>query len=700
MAQGAPNISTGISVVQPPSFAQDRHGNLIVANGLNRPLVWHVLDSVAYSAGVTAPTVAPTVTLTGGAGNASAGVYDCYFRYVDGRNVSKTPSSLSPVARVTAGNGDRFNWSVLTHSAEDRVASLGGTLELWRSTAQPGDGGAQVVYRVATITAGGATTYSDTVQDSTLQNNAIANPDLAMRILDQYDQLVANRFGVPPDFKPFVCNFQDRTFYAGALSYTTGTVATNGTTTITGTGTAWLSTFAGRYIWIEGETKPLLISSASATSITTSTAAATTASGKRYTIEPDRSEFVTLYYSEVDESESVPSSQNVVTIQQSTGDEDEITGLAPSGAYLLVTMQRHLYKLSFYAQPKVDVSVTKAADRGCVNNRCWVEFEGATYLMDQQGIYRYAGGVEPLSEPIQDLFRDGTIDWSVSKWFFASKDPIQQVIRFHVNFVCDSATRPKRWLEYNVRTQQWVTGSAVSELGASCLTSISGRTRVLMGGENDNIYLFGEGYSDHVTTATRGTATGGSTTTIVDSTASFTSSMVDAPVSIISGDGKRQTSRVTAVTGTQLTIAAVSTAVAAGAVYIVGGIPWSWKTGLFRTVEEHSNRQMHVVFQPTSAAVLTDVAVYANHSSSALTYEAPFDRGSAITVAAGDNAAVLNMKSARSSRANASGMETLALPGRADSDGQGLHFFAIGLSGAGGEEAVRLHSLQLDGVRE
>ena len=57
--------------------------------------------------------------------------------------------------------------------------------------------------------------------------------------------------GLPPFYFGVVVRFGDRGWYAVPRPYSTGTVATDGTTAVTGTGTAWTSDMDGMVIEID-----------------------------------------------------------------------------------------------------------------------------------------------------------------------------------------------------------------------------------------------------------------------------------------------------------------------------------------------------------------------------------------------------------------------------------------------------------------
>ena len=78
----------------------------------------------------------------------------------------------------------------------------------------------------------------------------------------------------------------------------------------------------------------------------------------------------TLVYSEVDEPESVPGSNRLV-LQESITDSDKIVGLIPLGSVLVAAQQRHLYTITYVAQPVIDAAIQLGCYRGILNSRCY-----------------------------------------------------------------------------------------------------------------------------------------------------------------------------------------------------------------------------------------------------------------------------------------------------------------------------------------
>lgn len=525
---------------------------------------------------------------------------------------------------------------------------------------------------------------------------ALNNPD---------GSLNANRFQVPPDFKAVVALFQDRMFYAADVEYSAGTVATGGNTTITGTGTAWTSQMVGRYIAIDGEAKLYKITAASATSITIDRVAATSASGKSYAIRPAAGELNQIYYSEPYEPESVPDT-NVVRVQNNTGDDDEIVGLMPHGSSLYVLQKRHIYQLDFVSQPRIDASVSLVCSRGSISNRTWIYFEDTAYLMDRAGIYKFAGGApESISLGIQDLFRDGTIDFSVAKWFFASKDPRLEIVRFHY---CESGeTRPKKAICIHHRSGAVWTESYPWELGGASLALVSGAQRLLLGGQDDIVYLSGQGTLDGTlgSGTIRGTVTSATSTTLSDSGATFPTDCLGAPIAIVAGTGKGQERVITTRnSGTQVTVATWTTTPDTTSVYLIGAVPLSFKSAAIELMEaeEAVERRLRVVAQPTTNAALLDARLYYNHDATPREMNSVLNHGSGVEIEDYDLSSVaLDLKSTRSDLANSTGYWEHTLPGNMSTYMGGTdRWLALMLTGYQGADQLKVYSLELNGTAD
>lgn len=359
------------------------------------------------------------------------GKYWCAIRYVDDTSPDPIPSSISSLTEVevTAAAGS-LSWSWSNTGMEDRVDKI----ELWRSTSDQ----ALVLYRVA-ILAKTATTYTDTVGDSELidPSRTVTGVSMfsALPIVLPNGQVNARRFNPPPQNKRVVVTFQDRAWYA---------------------------------VDVPGRTFD-------------------------YTLDADHSEPNSLYFSEVDEPESVPETNELV-IQTNVKGQDRISALMPFGGGMVVFQTMHAYRLAYAAQPVIDASVELIAQRGCLNQRCWDVHDGVAYVADSSGMYSLAGSqVTPLSDPVRRFWSDGLIDFSQSKWFHVRVDPVTNIVRF---FYAASAGFPDRALCFRPSTSAWWSEIYAQTFASADCIQRAGQRRLLAGGQSGALLLFDTGSQD------------------------------------------------------------------------------------------------------------------------------------------------------------------------------------------------------------
>ncbi len=721
-------LGTGYSPVQPVCFAQSRQGTLIGVNGINAGFRWDGHTAALEALGMVAPTAAPTITSpTGGSlseGEYSLAYRwlddDMQFDEFGLGTGSGYPSNFSPLATHTAALNDEFEWADFS-APHSRVAKV----ELWRTTADQtivyyrlkftgasgdqtyigssgtsstavNDGGAKFTVPTGhglvvnakitmtgnsvpgyntthTITAVTATTITTSTAYSSAGSSAswvfsgYVNDGTSDEALAAYQNMpyvtadgrheIANRFVPPPNDMPYVTFLQDRMFMAGTISYELGTVATtSGSNVITGTGTNWVSTLVGRSIYISGlQALATVTTYTSATSLTISVNATQTASGLSYAITPTAIKYNALYFSEADEPESMPE-RNQFLLQQNNDDPDFIMGLAPNNSELIVAQRRHLYAVQFFRQPDIDASPTLIANRGIVNNRCWCRYDNQLLMMDDYGIHVVRGG--DVSDVINDAWGDETVSTD-DTYFFAVANRKRNSVRFHLNFA--ETGYPKRWIEYAPDQNTICTGTFATGVASGVYLE----KRTYYGSLNRRLYVENPtSHLDHASTLIRGTVTSATSTTITDSTASFTSALLESPVAIVSGTGKGQMRYVTAQTSTQLTVdTAWSVTPDATSVYCLGAIQWLLKTGVLQNGGRGENDRnasyqgLEVIFQPTEDSMgYFDMRRYIDHSQSVTTNDYyRQNRGDYVTADRGSSDTVVDTYRSRSPMEDQSG---------------------------------------------
>ena len=175
-----------------------------------------------------------------------------------------------------------------------------------------------------------------------------------------------------------------------------------------------------------------------------------------YGVDTGGKEPNSLFFSEVDEPESVPDINELV-IQTNAKDSDAVQALIPFGSSLLVMQTSHAFSLTFSRQPLLDASVTPIAYRGALNQRSWDIFGGVCYIVDQYGIYSISpqGQIEDLSAAVADIFRRN-VDYSKSKWSFLIIDATNRVVRAFLPFKeDDSQGYPTRAMCYSIDGKTW-----------------------------------------------------------------------------------------------------------------------------------------------------------------------------------------------------------------------------------------------------
>lgn len=377
-----------------------------------------------------------------------------------------------------------------------------------------------------------------------------------------------------------------------------------------------------------------------------------------YTVRPAPSERNLVYYSQPGEAESVPNgdpavpdsdpnSANSIKCQQFTERDDEIVGGFNHGPFCYFLQNNHLILFDFQFNPKTDGNFQLVATRGAFNNRCWATIGDVAFLMDREGAYvLQAGNVEPISDPVQNYWRDQIMDFSKSSTFFVTSDPKARVARFHYCVAGD--TYPQQALCFNAVTRQWWPESYHEPLGAGCVYPVDGNWRLLVGGASGLVHLTSQGTSDVVDSLTEtgtmsGTVTAATANTLTDSAATFRDTMIGAPVAIVAGTAKGQTNIVLSHTGTQFTFVknwGVTPVV--GDSYRVGAIQWDYKTGNLPLVvqpvagdeeqPQELGRGVRIVWGPTATKDSFGIRHWFDNDPDPVEYYADSNQGDGLTI--------------------------------------------------------------------
>lgn len=429
------------------------------------------------------------------------GRYWCAYRYVDDTS-PPVPSSISELTPIEVSSPcEQLTWSNLSAGSEARVAKI----ELWRTSADQ----ALTLYRVATIPAN-TTSYVDSLSDADLTNPERTLPctgSAATDVITCTNHGMADgsrvRFaslsggsGLSMTTSYYVVNATATTFQ---VSLTSGGPAVNFTSAMTGL--VVTDSFQSMAIVLPNgqpnarRFRPPPQNKSTVVMFQDRAWYAVDVSGRSYggASVATANEPNTLYFSEIDEPESVPEANELI-LQDNVNGADKVTALMPYAGAMIVFQHRHCYRLSYASQPIVDASISLIGQRGCFNQRCFVLHEGMAYVADESGIYVLDGtGVSPISEAVSTFWRDGIIHFGSSDRFFVMADPATGIVRFHFSI---QAGIPDRALCYHPLTKAWWVEVYGQAFGASCVARTGGRQRILGGAASGSLVLLDSGGSD------------------------------------------------------------------------------------------------------------------------------------------------------------------------------------------------------------
>lgn len=428
------------------------------------------------------------------------GKYWCAMRYVDDTSATNNgpiPSSITDLTDIElASPAASLTWTWSNTGAEARASRL----ELWRTSSDQ----ALVLYRVASLPRDGSgnfpTTYTDTFSDAELidparpasatgaaSTDVITAADHAFQNGDTVKFLsLTGGAGLTAQTTYYVRDVTSTTFKVAA---TAGGSAIDFTTDISA---AKITT--GRFGAL-----PIVLPNGQPNARrfqpppTNKSAIVMFQDRAWYGVDTSGNEPNSLYFSEVDEPESVPDSNELV-IQENVKGTDKIAALMPMGAALILFQQRHAYRLSYAAQPVIDASIILLAQRGCLNQRCWDTHDGVAYVVDSIGMYVFDGNsAVPLSDAVDTFWTDNVIHFASSKWFFVRVDPQTRIVRF---FHSVAAGMPDRALCYHPMTKAWWVEIYSQTFAASECVISGNRQTVIAGGQTGSLYKFDAGAQD------------------------------------------------------------------------------------------------------------------------------------------------------------------------------------------------------------
>lgn len=675
----------------PKTFAQSESGVVYIADGFNAVQRWDGNTSALETAGVAPPA---TAVVIGSSGSGSiSGTYTAYQRFVDRLG---NFSNLCPISNtLTVAGVGQIDYSSVDAPTSSQVVS--------RQILRNASGNTTTYYLDVDTTDLTATTFSSTKTDATL------TAQTAVPIQDsEGNDLADDRYTVPPDDLPLLLTANGRLLFAGEALYDHGAIQiTQGSATVQGLCTKWTSVMAGRYLTVESETRSPALISAVDTNTQTLTLAAVwpgrTYAFVGYGIRAATSRQRGVQWSEAGLPEAVPPT-SLLTVARAGGPGD-LTAMFRVGSLVYLAEANRTHTFSFVNDPALseaggDGQVFLSSYRGCVNQRCVVIVEDVAYMLDQQGVYAFrAGGTEPLSVPVHDLFDDeGGYDyhvhWEYKQFFHGCHDVDQELIRFFVSM--DHRRYPHHCVCYDYRQQRWWLEEYPFPVCSSCAGQIDGKHVVFVGSSGARVFVLGGGELDGVDWGTTaGTATSSGIQSLTDSAAVFDSTCLPGySVTITAGTGKGQTRIITAATSTSLTVMLPwTTALDTTSQYQIGGISFQWKSGVFRYAPaEKSNVRQLDLMGLSSDDGFADLRLYVDRSETALKWGLTA-KSQGITTTRNSGDAVLDLS-------RADGNWTMRLDGLRQGNLDGPRFVEAEIAGVQGVDPVEFTELTLGGVTQ
>jgi hypothetical protein len=544
-----------------------------------------------------------------------------------------------------------------------------------------------------------STTFSSTRIDNLLA------AQLAVPLFDSKGAPLANANGLPPNWKGAVAACLNRMFCAVSVPYAIGSAAVVfGSATVQGIGTEWTVEMADRYFVAAAGGADYLINSVNVTLQTLTLVVpyfGSTDPYASYSITPPYADARIVYYTEADLPSSWPAI-NGLSIQQ---DGDVVTGLMAKGSFLYFLEKRHIYRFTFQSDPGADGFVFLVANRGCINNRCWVLVEDYAYMLDDGGVHAFYGGLQskPVSEPIQDMFETQgrgpyRINWAASDFFHAVHYPGQHTIRWFVALSGDYL--PRHALTFDYRSSRWWVEEYPFNVGASALAELGGQPNVLLGGPAGRVFAMGVGTLDGPDASlgtVRGNAAIGLAEGFTDSAASFPGSgVVGSPVVLVAGRGKGQRRIIASVSGQTIrTTQPWTVQPDATTVYQLGGVVWLFLSGVWRFIqdEEENPRRLEVVFQTVPNPATFDALLYLDRSKTPILWDGTetSEQGNGFASTAGDPALTADLT-------KPSGFVQKRIDGRREFYVDGSRFVELEFQGVSGQDQVTVYQATIDGV--
>jgi hypothetical protein len=626
--------------------------------------------------GLGTPAVVPAVAAAG------TPSYVAYLRFVDAFGNPSDPSPVSPPASFPAAVLS-FTYSDVQVPTSPKVVRR----QLLRNTL-----GQKTTFYVDVDT----TDLTSTTFTSTRSDDDLADQEAVPFFDGEGNSLVSSR-GLPPSWKGAISAHLGYLFAAVDVPYRDGSVAvTNGSAAVLGRGTVWPLSLAGRTFAVVGDGTPYEVQSVAPAAQTLTLAtpyAGPTDRFARYVVRPAPGERKLVYFCRPSAFESWDPT-DAFGVQE---DGDELTGLMQKDSFLYLLERRHIYRFTMKDDPGRDGFAFLSVNRGCLSNRLWAISEGIAYMLDEQGVHAFAGGqdTQPVSEPVQDLFRPGSgpglrVNWDAdARLWHASADPVRGIVRFFVHLAGSQATRLHHALCYDYRRQAWWAEEYPTPACSSAVGSVVLRRVPLCGSAGRRVIALGESAGDRRIPSL---PLNPSATTPLSATVVAAAAPGDV-VRVATGRGAGQGRTVVAAAGGRLELDRPwLVEPGADATLVLGGIAWAWAGGWWRLAEATADgdRSLVVTYEPTATPTAAALELTYDYAAAPRAW-ARTAAEDGVAATAGDPALELDL-------GHPSGRAVVELAGHSGPAERGDHAVSARLAGVQGRAAVRIRRVEARGV--
>mgnify|MGYP000253421358 CR=1 FL=1 len=615
-------------------------GFLHMTNGLDRPQVTD--GSTTWNMGIKAPTAKATFVNNTITGNLTAdGKYRYYYTYWC--SVRNRESGFSPVSDEMSANASSGKGIRITIPANSDLEPGVDYVKVYRNL----NGGSLYYYDGIVAYDGSDTTYDSTVADTGLGE--------IMGELDDDGTTQLDINGLPPTV-PYMATKGGRIGMGGRVIYSEGTASvTNGSSSVTLSGANLTDGMDGWRFRIDGDTEEYLITNIDTGAGTfdlqdllgnSITYQGTTGSGKTYYLYAEGSIF---YYSHKDlYGNPMPESFYAFDYYPiATDDGDDISGIGVVKDNWLILKRNHAYTLAGDTPVEFRDTLIHNSVGTCSHWTIANDKDGNAIWMHESGVYITDGyHVKSLSHQpeigvsIRNIFTgEGNAPFTIREGYFdLSHAVFDPTTNRYLLWVCttdymDSGSNSTICDKVLIYDFNEIDGKVIGwywyDIPATCSCIIhdnNGKPEVWFGDEWGFVKKFDEDATNDgagTSGTRRGTATGGSTTTIEDSGASFYttgSGLQGVFVHILSGTNAGEIRRITSNTSTKLTVTpAFSNAIDTTSVYAIGAINAKRKTKIydFDTLKDKKISMVKMVFDVEDSEYNAYFKTYKNFSSTA-----------------------------------------------------------------------------------